>query len=81
MDVKVTLDLPADDVAFLDAYAASAGLASRAAALHAAVALLRARVTEEQLIEQAKAEAERLAGDPADQAELLALQRFMGVVE
>jgi Arc/MetJ-type ribon-helix-helix transcriptional regulator len=42
-------------------------------------ALLRAY--KEKLIEQAKADAERLANDPADRAEMLAIQRFMGAVE
>lgn len=35
----------------------------------------------EQLIAQAKADADRLATDPDDQAEMLAIQRFMGVGE
>ncbi|GAA2636905.1 hypothetical protein [Streptomyces vastus] len=35
----------------------------------------------EKLIEQAKADAERLANDPDDQAEMLAIQRYMGVAE
>jgi hypothetical protein len=33
------------------------------------------------LIAQAKADAERLAGDPDDRAEMLAIQRYMGVAE
>jgi hypothetical protein len=33
------------------------------------------------LIERAVEDAERLAGDPEDRAETLALQRFMGVAE
>ncbi|WP_405880775.1 hypothetical protein OG762_20615 [Streptomyces sp. NBC_01136] len=39
------------------------------------------RTYKERLIEQAKADAERLAADPDDQAEMLAIQRFMGVAE
>lgn len=35
----------------------------------------------ELLVEQAKADADRLAADPDDQAEMLAIQRFMGVSE
>ena len=35
----------------------------------------------EKLIAQAKADAERLANDPDDRAEMLAIQRFMGVAE
>jgi hypothetical protein len=35
----------------------------------------------ELLLQQAKADSERLAADPGDQAEMLAIQRFMGVVE
>ncbi|MFD6416601.1 hypothetical protein [Streptomyces sp. NPDC060194] len=37
------------------------------------------RTYKERLIEQAAADAERLADDPHDQAEMLAIQRFMGV--
>ncbi len=36
------MSLPDDDVAFLDSYAASAGIASRSAVVHRAVRLLRA---------------------------------------
>ena len=32
-------------------------------------------------IEQARADAERLADDPDDQAEILAIQRYMGTAE
>lgn len=35
----------------------------------------------EMLLEQARADADRLAADPDDQAEMLAIQRFMGVTE
>ncbi|KAF0849458.1 hypothetical protein [Nocardia caishijiensis] len=42
-------------------------------------ALLRAY--KEQLLEQATEDAERLENDPDDRAEMLAIQRFMGVVE
>ncbi|SFS69660.1 hypothetical protein SAMN05660874_02726 [Saccharopolyspora flava] len=42
-------------------------------------ALLRAY--KEQLLEQASEDAERLKDDPEDQAEMLAIQRFMGVTE
>jgi len=38
----VSVSLPEEDVEFLDAYAASQGFASRSAALHKAVRLLRA---------------------------------------
>jgi len=35
----------------------------------------------EQLMAEAKADADRLANDTDDQAEMLAIQRFMGVAE
>ncbi|MEU4224683.1 hypothetical protein AB0F17_10330 [Nonomuraea sp. NPDC026600] len=35
----------------------------------------------EMLLEQAATDAERLRDDPDDQAEMLAIQRFMGVTE
>ncbi|MFF4870137.1 MULTISPECIES: hypothetical protein [unclassified Streptomyces] len=37
------------------------------------------RTYKERLIEQAKSDAARVAADPDDQAEMLAIQRFMGV--
>ncbi|MGQ4597207.1 hypothetical protein [Nocardia sp. R6R-6] len=37
------------------------------------------RTYKELLLEQAAADAERLVADPDDQAEMLAIQRFMGV--
>jgi Arc/MetJ-type ribon-helix-helix transcriptional regulator len=40
--VKVSVSLPGEDVEFLDDYAKEQGLASRSAALHKAVRLLRA---------------------------------------
>lgn len=40
--MKLSVSLPDDDIAFLDDYAQSEGLASRSAALHRAVMLLRA---------------------------------------
>jgi antitoxin MazE9 len=40
--VKLSVSLPNEDVAFLDAYAEAQGFASRSAALHKAVRLLRA---------------------------------------
>ena len=40
--MKVSVSLPAEDVAFLDAYATEHGFASRSALLHKAVRLLRA---------------------------------------
>lgn len=39
--MKLSLSLPADDVAFLDGYAALHELGSRSAAVHSAVAALR----------------------------------------
>ncbi|WP_236796588.1 hypothetical protein [Amycolatopsis sp. GM8] len=39
------------------------------------------RTYRETLIEQARQDAERLNADPGDQAEMLAIQRFMGVAE
>ncbi len=39
------------------------------------------RTYRETLVEQAGADAERLAGDPDDQAEILAIQRYMGTAE
>lgn len=41
MGVKVSVSLPERDVDFLDAYARDEGIASRSAALHKAVSLLR----------------------------------------
>jgi Arc/MetJ-type ribon-helix-helix transcriptional regulator len=40
--MKVSMSLPNEDVAFLDTYAQERGLASRSAALHQAIRLLRA---------------------------------------
>ena len=40
--MKVSVSLPEEDVAFLDAYANSQGFTSRSAVLHKAVRLLRA---------------------------------------
>lgn len=40
--MKISMSLPDDDVTFLDAYVEEKGLASRSAALHKAVRLLRA---------------------------------------
>lgn len=40
--VKVSVSLPEEDVEFLDSYAQAQGIASRSAALHKAVGLLRA---------------------------------------
>jgi Arc/MetJ-type ribon-helix-helix transcriptional regulator len=40
--MKVSVSLPEDDVAFLDAYAQSQGIESRSAVVHKAVRLLRA---------------------------------------
>lgn len=40
--MKLSVSLPDEDVAFLDTYAAAQGIASRSAALHMAVRLLRA---------------------------------------
>ncbi|MGI8306915.1 hypothetical protein [Saccharopolyspora sp. ASAGF58] len=39
------------------------------------------RTYKEILLEQAEKDAERLKEDPDDQAEMLAIQRFMGVTE
>ncbi|MFC4564258.1 hypothetical protein ACFO4E_20545 [Nocardiopsis mangrovi] len=39
------------------------------------------RTYKEKLLEQAKADSERLEADPDDKAEMLAIQRFMGVAE
>jgi Arc/MetJ-type ribon-helix-helix transcriptional regulator len=40
--MKLSVSLPEEDVQFLDRYAASQGMASRSAAVHKAVRLLRA---------------------------------------
>ena len=40
--MKVSVSLPDDDVAFLDAYASDQGIGSRSGAVHKAVRLLRA---------------------------------------
>jgi Arc/MetJ-type ribon-helix-helix transcriptional regulator len=40
--MKVSISLPDDDVAFLDAYALTQGIESRSAVVHQAVRLLRA---------------------------------------
>ncbi|WP_306323096.1 MULTISPECIES: hypothetical protein [unclassified Streptomyces] len=42
INLDLDLDLPEDDIAFIDAYVASNGLASRSDALRRAVELLRA---------------------------------------
>jgi Arc/MetJ-type ribon-helix-helix transcriptional regulator len=39
--MKVSISLPAEDVAFLDAYAESQGIESRSAVVHRAVRMLR----------------------------------------
>jgi Arc/MetJ-type ribon-helix-helix transcriptional regulator len=39
------------------------------------------RTYREVVLERARADADRLAADPDDQAEMLAIQRFMGVAE
>ena len=39
------------------------------------------RTYKETLLERAREDAERVAADPDDQAEVLAIQRFMGVAE
>lgn len=39
------------------------------------------RAYRETLVERAEQDAERLASDPDDQAEMLAIQRFMGVAD
>lgn len=41
MGMKISISLPASDVDILDAYARAEGLASRSAAVHRAVGLLR----------------------------------------
>jgi len=41
MGMKLSVSLPDDDVAYLDAYARDQGLPSRSAALHRAVRLMR----------------------------------------
>jgi hypothetical protein len=41
MGVKLSLSIPSDDVAFLDAYAAEHDLGSRSAAMHQAIDALR----------------------------------------
>ncbi len=41
--MKLSVSLPAEDVAFLDTYAQAQGIESRSAAVHKAVGLLRAR--------------------------------------
>jgi len=45
--MKVSVSLPEDDVRYLDSYARSQGIASRSAALHKAVSLLRASELED----------------------------------
>jgi Arc/MetJ-type ribon-helix-helix transcriptional regulator len=45
--VKLSVSLPDEDVATLDAYARSAGLPSRSAALHQAIRLLRTQELED----------------------------------
>ncbi|MEU0304285.1 ribbon-helix-helix protein, CopG family [Streptomyces sp. NPDC006175] len=40
--MRITVNLPQEDIDFLDAYAAAAGLPSRSAVLHVAIGLLRA---------------------------------------
>jgi Arc/MetJ-type ribon-helix-helix transcriptional regulator len=45
--MKVSVSLPDDDVEFLDSYAQTQGIASRSAAVHKAVGLLRASQLED----------------------------------
>jgi Arc/MetJ-type ribon-helix-helix transcriptional regulator len=45
--MKVSVSLPADDVTFVDEYAARAGIGSRSAVIHLAVVLLRSANLEE----------------------------------
>jgi Arc/MetJ-type ribon-helix-helix transcriptional regulator len=71
-----TLNVRTDD-AMETALAALTQDRSRSEAVR--YALLRAY--KETLLDQARADAERLADDPDDRTEMLAIQRFMGVVE
>jgi Arc/MetJ-type ribon-helix-helix transcriptional regulator len=45
--VRINVSLPDDDVTFVDQYAAEVGVASRSAAIHRAIELLRSTALEE----------------------------------
>lgn len=49
--MKLSVSLPDEDVTFLDEYASNRGAASRSAALHDAVALLRAQELSESYLD------------------------------
>lgn len=72
-----TLNVRTDDAMETAIRALAAEYGSRSEAVR--YALL--RTYKEKLIEQAQADSDRLANAPDDQAEMLAIQRFMGVAE
>ena len=69
-----TLNVRTDD-------AMETALAARHGSRTDAVRYAVLRTYRETLVEQARADAERLAADPDDQAEMLAIARYMGVAE
>ena len=72
-----TLTVRTDEAMETALRALTAGHRSRSEAVRYAVL----RAYKEALVGQAADDAERLAHDPDDQAEMLAIQRFMGVAE
>jgi hypothetical protein len=72
-----TLNVRTDEAMETALRALTEGHRSRSEAVRYAVL----RTYKEMLLKQAKADAERLAADSDDQAEMLAIQRFMGVAE
>ncbi|MCE2532447.1 MAG: antitoxin [Acidimicrobiia bacterium] len=62
--MKVSVSLPEEDVAFLDTYASAHRIASRSAALHRAIGLLRAA----ELSSDYSAAFEEWADDPENRA-------------
>lgn len=72
-----TLNVRTDKAMETALRALSGGHRTRSEAVRYAVL----RTYRETLVEQAQQDAERLAADTDDQAEMLAIQRFMGVAE
>jgi Arc/MetJ-type ribon-helix-helix transcriptional regulator len=72
-----TLNVRTDDAMETALRALAGDRRSRSEAVRYAIL----RTYKEMLLEQAEADADRLRNDPDDQAEMLAIQRFMGVAE
>ncbi|MFI6505619.1 hypothetical protein [Nonomuraea typhae] len=72
-----TLTVRTDEAVEIALRTLTGGKRSRSEAVRHAIM----RAYEELLLEQAREDAERLRSDPDDRAEMLAIQRFMGVAE